>query len=44
MQFDLKSVIENVGKEKNIDKEVIVGALKEAMLSAAKKTLWRSCF
>ena len=37
MQFDLKSVIETVGKEKNIDKEILVSALKEAILSAARK-------
>ncbi|MBL4818027.1 MAG: transcription termination/antitermination protein NusA [Deltaproteobacteria bacterium] len=37
--LDLKAVIEQVGKEKNIEKEVIVGALESAMLSAARKNL-----
>src|SRR5207245_11112112 len=31
-------VIEQVSKEKGIDREIIVRALEEAMLSAAKKT------
>src|SRR3989338_2308823 len=37
--LDLKSVIEQVGKEKNIDKEVLINALESAMLSAARKNL-----
>lgn len=37
--LDLRSVIEQVGKEKNIDKEVLINALESAMLSAARKNL-----
>ena len=37
--LDLSSVLEQVGREKNIDKEVLVSALEEAMLSAARKKL-----
>lgn len=37
--LDLKSVIEQVGKEKNIEKEVLINALESAMLSAARKNL-----
>jgi len=37
MQVDLKKVIETVGKEKNIDLPLLIGALKEAILTAAKK-------
>src|SRR5437867_13095978 len=35
---DLNRVIEQVSKEKQIGREIIVKALEEAMLSAAKKT------
>src|SRR2546427_6010103 len=35
---DLNRVIEQVSKEKGIDRQVIVEALEQAMLSAAKKT------
>ncbi len=35
---DLNRVIEQVSKEKGIDREIIVHALEDAMLSAAKKT------
>ena len=38
MQPDLNRVIEQVSKEKGIDRDIIVKALEEAMLSAAKKT------
>lgn len=38
-QLDLGSVLEQVGREKNIDKEVLISALEEAMLSAARKKL-----
>src|SRR6267143_3044880 len=38
MQPDLNRVIEQVSKEKGIDRQIIVSALEEAMLSAAKKT------
>ena len=38
-QLDLGSVLEQVGREKNIGKEVLVSALEEAMLSAARKKL-----
>ncbi|MEY2986629.1 MAG: hypothetical protein RJB13_150 [Pseudomonadota bacterium] len=37
MQIDLKRVIEAVGKEKNIDRELLIGALKDALITAAKK-------
>lgn len=37
--LDLRSVIEQVGKEKNIEKEVLINALESAMLSAARKNL-----
>lgn len=37
MQVEIKRVIETVGKEKNIDKQLVLGVLKEAVLSAAKK-------
>ncbi|HOC44973.1 MAG TPA: transcription termination factor NusA [Syntrophorhabdaceae bacterium] len=37
MYFDLKYVIEQVGKEKGIPKETIIEALEEAILSASKK-------
>ncbi|MFZ9519693.1 MAG: transcription termination factor NusA [Silvanigrellaceae bacterium] len=37
MQIDLKRVIETVGKEKNIDRELLIGALKDAIITAAKK-------
>ena len=35
---NLSRVIEQVSKEKGIDRDIIVKALEEAMLSAAKKT------
>lgn len=35
--LNLMSVIEQVGKEKNIDRDVLVSALEAAMLSAARK-------
>jgi len=38
MQPDLNRVIEQVSKEKGIDKGIIVSALEEAMLSAARRT------
>jgi N utilization substance protein A len=38
-QLDLGAVLEQVGREKNIDKEVLVSALEDAMLSAARKKL-----
>ncbi|MCX8023017.1 MAG: transcription termination factor NusA [Syntrophorhabdaceae bacterium] len=37
MYFDLNYVIEQVGKEKGIPKEIIIETLEEAMLSASKK-------
>src|SRR5688572_12105094 len=36
-QLNLTAVIEQVGKEKNIDKDVLISALEAAMLSAARK-------
>ena len=38
MQQDLNRVIEQVTKEKGIDKEILVDAIESAMVSAAKKT------
>ena len=38
MQPDLNRVIEQVSKEKGIDKGVIIAALEDAMLSAARRT------
>src|SRR2546422_326022 len=38
MSPDLNRIIEQVSKEKGIDKQIIVEALEQAMLSAAKKT------
>ncbi len=38
MQPDLNRVIEQVSKEKGIDKKVIIEALESAMLSAARRT------
>lgn len=35
--LNLTAVIEQVGKEKNIDKDVLISALEDAMLSAARK-------
>jgi len=37
MYFDLNYVIEQVGKEKGISKETLIGTLEEAILSASKK-------
>ena len=39
MQPDLNRVIEQVSKEKGIDRQIIVDALEEAMLSAAQEDL-----
>ena len=38
-QLNLSAVIEQVGKEKNIDREVLISALEAAMISAARKKL-----
>jgi N utilization substance protein A len=38
MQQDLNRVIEQVSKEKGIDKAILIAALENAMVSAAKKT------
>jgi N utilization substance protein A len=38
MQQDLNRVIEQVSKEKGIDKTILISALESAMISAAKKT------
>ena len=38
MQQDLNRVIEQVSKEKGIDKAILINALENAMVSAAKKT------
>ncbi len=44
MLSDLNRVIEQVSKEKQIGREIIVKALEEAMLSSAKKTFghWKN--
>ena len=36
-KLDLRQVLEQVGKEKNIDKQVLIDALQAAMLTAARK-------
>ncbi|MFQ5918410.1 MAG: NusA N-terminal domain-containing protein, partial [Candidatus Binatia bacterium] len=38
MQQDLNRVIEQVSKEKGIDKTILISALENAMISAAKRT------
>ena len=38
MQPDLNRVIEQVSKEKGMDRSVIIEALESAMLSAARRT------
>ena len=37
MQPELSRVIEQVSKEKGIDRSIVVNAIESAMLSAAKK-------
>lgn len=37
--LDLSAVLEQVGREKNIEKDVLIAALEDAMLSAARKKL-----
>ena len=37
MQLDLNRVIEQVGKDKGIDKEILVEAIEAAMLTASRK-------
>ncbi len=44
MQIDLKRIIESVGKEKNIDKQLLIAALKDAVLTAARKHFGDSIF
>ncbi len=39
MQVNLNQIIEQVGKDKGIDKEVLIAALEEAMVTAARKKL-----
>jgi len=39
MQFNLNQIIEQVGREKGVDKEVLISALEEAMAQAARKKL-----
>jgi transcription termination/antitermination protein NusA len=39
MQINLNQVIEQVGKDKGIDKEILIGAMEEAMATAARKKL-----
>src|SRR5689334_21750175 len=38
MEANLSMVLEQVGRDKNIDKSILVGALEQAILTAAKKT------
>ena len=41
MQQDLNRVIEQVSKEKGIDKSILIAALETAMVSAARRAvLW----
>jgi N utilization substance protein A len=44
MQIDLKRIIETVGKEKNVDRQLLVSVLKDAILSAAKKKYGEGTF
>jgi N utilization substance protein A len=37
MQFDLKHIVDSISKEKNIDNDVLLSSLQEAVVSAAKK-------
>src|SRR5215208_5748460 len=37
MQPNLNMVIDQVGKDKNIDRKILVGTLEQAILTAAKK-------
>jgi N utilization substance protein A len=39
MNRELIAVIEQIGREKGIDKEILFEALESALLSASKKTL-----
>jgi N utilization substance protein A len=39
MQVNLNQVIEQVGKDKGIEKEILIAALEEAMVTAARKKL-----
>jgi N utilization substance protein A len=39
MQPELSRVIEQVSKEKGIDRSIVVGAIEAAMLSAARKMM-----
>lgn len=39
MQLNLNQVIEQVGKDKGIDREILIAALEEAMVTAARKKL-----
>lgn len=39
MQVNLNQIIDQVGREKGVDKEVLIAALEEAMASAARKKL-----
>ena len=38
---DIKRVIEQVGRDKGIDSQVLINALEEALKSAAKKKIWK---
>ena len=37
MNLELKRIIDQVSRDKGIDKELLVGAIKDAIRSAAKK-------
>jgi N utilization substance protein A len=39
MQVNLNQIIEQVGKDKGIDKEILIAALEEAIVTAARKKL-----
>jgi transcription termination/antitermination protein NusA len=38
MEAKLDMVLEQVGRDKNIDKSVLINALEQAILTAAKRT------
>src|SRR5262249_11781677 len=43
MQIDLNRVIEQVSKEKGIDKSIVISAVEEMMHSAARRTYGADC-
>ena len=43
MDLDLNAVIEQVSKEKGLDKEAVVEILEDAMMTAARRRLGLTC-